>query len=152
MSPLRRLVPPQWRVYFGKRRQILLTMGLLWVLLGLGNFVEPPPPAWDSVPMLHNIPPQVFGWTWALTGLIAVAYAVRPHTVDRDGLGFLALYAMPAYSGAAFLISWIDYVTDSVGGPGYSRGWLSALVYVGIGVMVTICSDWEEPACTGELE
>lgn len=124
----------------GKRRRVLLAVGLLWLLTGIGSLVGPQPLAWQFVPLLRDSP---LGAGWLLTGTLAVAVALRPRVLPHDGAGFAALYVMPAVYAAAYLIAWIDSLAP-VGGPGYPRGWIAALSYVAICAVVMICSDWSD--------
>ena len=137
----RHLLPRPWREV-GKRGQILLTYGVLWVLIGVGTMTEPAPPAWTVIPLLAAFP---LGPAWVVTGLIAIAYAWRPRIIGHDGVAFLALYVMPAYRAGAYILGWVDSLIDGVGGPGYPRGWLTSLTYLAMVAAVMICASWPEP-------
>lgn len=138
---VRHLLPRPW-CEVGKRGQILLVFGILWLGVGWGTLTQPPPAAWANVPLLATFPD---GYVWLLTGAAAVAYAFRPSRLQNDAVGFVALYVMPAYRAGAYLLGWIDSLMPSVGGPGYPRGWLTALLYLAMVAAVMICATWPEP-------
>lgn len=125
----------------GKRGQILLVFGFLWLGSGVGTLISPQPQAWDDVPLLREYPD---GWVWIAAGLLSMAYALRPRHITHDGVAFVALYLPPAYRAGAYVLAWIDSLTP-LGAIGYPRGWLSALIYLGLVAAVMICSDWDEP-------
>lgn len=138
---VRRYMPRPW-CEVGFRGQILLVFGVLWLGVGYGTVTEPAPDVWENVPLLLHIPD---GWLWLATGAVAIAYAFRPIRLQRDAVGFVALYLMPAYHAGAYLIAWIDSLSTTVGGPGYPRGWLTALLYLAMVAAVMICARWPEP-------
>lgn len=123
----------------GKRGEVLLLLGVAWILIGIGALIIPPLPG-DL--LFLRIPMPVRAALWWGTGLLALVYAWMPRNRD-DSLGFLALYVMPLERAVSYLIAWIDFTIDGVGG--YRYGWLSALFYaVFIGV-VMVCAGWREP-------
>jgi hypothetical protein len=126
----------------GKRGQILLVFGVLWVGVGFGTVTQPAPSAWANVPLLSTVSD---GYAWILTGLLAVAYAFRPVRVTADAVAFVALYVMPAYRAGGYLLAWIDSLSPTMGGPGYPRGWLTSLLYLAMVAAVMICGTWPEP-------
>lgn len=136
---IRALLPRPW-CEVDYRGQILLVFGALWTLSGIGNATQPPPTWWVNVWMLNGPPQSLYAGTWVLTGLVAMAYALRPRMIVHDGLGFVALYLMPAYCAASYLLAWLDYMVAGWGGVGYPRGWLSALIYIGLVFAVMICA------------
>jgi hypothetical protein len=135
------LLPRTWRDV-GKRGQILLAVGFLWVLTGMGTLTGPEPPAWANVVMLRDYP---VGVAWVATGLLAIAIALRPLRIEHDGAGFLGLYIMPAYYAAAYIIAWVDSLTPFVGSAGYARGWIASISYLAIVSVVLICANWADP-------
>lgn len=137
---IRNVTPRPWREV-GKRGQILLVFGFLWVGTGVGTLISPRPEAWDDVPLLREFPG---GWAWVACGAFAMFYAMRPRRVVHDGVAFVALYLPPAFRAGAYMLAWADSLTP-FGAIGYPRGWLSALVYLGLVAAVMICSSWPEP-------
>jgi len=123
----------------GKRGEVLLLLGLAWILIGVGTVVVPPPPG----NLLHLlIPAPIRAGLWCGTGLVAVFYAWIPKT-RSDGWGFLALYLMPAVRAVSYFIAWVDFSVDGVGG--YRYGWLAALFYTVFVGIVVVCAGWREP-------
>ena len=141
---LRRLLPRPPRDV-GKRGQILLVFGLVWIGLGVGVLTEGDPAYYDQIVPFTWLPETVRAWLWIVTGAAAVAYAWRPRIIAHDGLGFLALYLMPAYRCGAFLWGWLDSRLPLGGGPGYPHGWVSALIYAAMVAAVIVCSTWPNP-------
>lgn len=139
----KRLLPRHFHE-LGKRGQILLVFGILWMWLGLGVLLYPDPPQYSAIPMISDVPDAVRGYAWMISGGVAVAYAWRPRRFDHDGLAFAALYIMPAYRVVAFSLAWLDYVMPWFGF-GYSRGLLAALPYAALVGAVMICASWAEP-------
>lgn len=120
----------------GKRGQILLIFGAVWVGVGAGVLYEGDPAAWDDLPAFSWWTPTTRGLAWIATGLIAIVYALRPLRLRRDTIAFVALYIMPAWRVLAFTVEWFG---------GYSRGWIWALTYGCMVATVMICASWPEP-------
>ncbi len=130
----------RWPVMpLGKRGEVLLLLGIAWILIGIGAAIVPPPA--EDLLFLH-IPVPIRAALWCGTGLVAIGYAWMPR-VRSDGWGFVALYLMPAVRAVSYFIAWVDFTAD--GRSGYRYGWLSALFYtVFIGIVV-VCAGWREP-------
>lgn len=128
----------------GKRGQILATFGLVWVGIGLNVSAEGDPIAWATLPPFVLLPTPLRGLAWIITGLIALAYSLRPTRVHGDWIGFVALYLMPAWRVAAFTWTWLDSMLP-LGGPCYPRGWLWAITCGCMVAAVMICATWPEP-------
>ena len=138
-----RFLPRHWSE-LGKRGQILLAFGVIWVGFGVGVLLAPTPPVYDLIPLISGIPGVGRGVAWILTGGIAVFYAWRPRRMVDDRLPFVMLYLMPAYRVVALTVSAIDYLLPGFG-PGYSRGLIAALPFAGLVAAVMICASWLEP-------
>lgn len=140
---LKRLLPRPWGEV-NKRGQILLIFGFIWVIIGVNVYIEPDPAGWEHIWMFREIPRSIRAGGWIVTGGLAMAYALRPRWIDHDGLGFLALYMMPAERAAGMFWGWFDYLLP-VGGPGYSRGLMAGCVYLVIVAAVLVVSSWPNP-------
>lgn len=131
----------------GQRGRVLVTMGALWVLIGVSTLGEEP-----REYLLHEragFPESQF-LAWSVTGVVAIAYGFR-RVGSHDQWGWLALYLMPAIRCVGYSLSWVDYVTP-LGGPGYDRGWSGALVYLAILCLIYLCAAWPEPISDREIE
>jgi uncharacterized membrane-anchored protein len=154
---VRRLFDPRWRGV-NKRGQILLIFGLLWVSIGF-SVLDQPIAAGQEDLLFSAIPVPVRAGAWMLTGIIAIAHAMRPLTIHSDDPAFFALYIMPAERVLIFALGYIDYHTPSLDvGPfslfssaGYSRGLYSALVWLIVAAAVMVCARWPDPP-SGDLE
>lgn len=128
-----------------KRSLVLLILGAIWVAIGINVHIEPNPPGWENIWLFSAPPPSLRAGAWVLSGLIAVTVALRPRRIADDWPGFLALYLMPAERVLGFFLGWLDYLFDSYGGVGYSRGLLSGLVYLVIVLLIMVIADWADP-------
>lgn len=140
---LRQWFPRHWRDV-NKRGQALLTLGLIWLGIGIGVWIEPNPTGWEHIWLFHAPPLELRAGAWLFSGLFAMAFAVRPEAVEHDGLAFGVLIFMPIQRVLGFLLAWLDYVMPW-GGPGYSRGLLSAVVWVAIVVLIRLIASWPNP-------
>lgn len=123
----------------GFRGRALLMLGVVWCLIGLGVVGEPSTPGvWH-----HTWPDWVRIAMWVGCGATAVVFAWRPKGAS-DAIGWVALYLPPAVRAVSFLVAWSDYLLP-LGGAGFARGWVSALIYGAMVAMVTLLSRWPEP-------
>lgn len=126
----------------GRRGAILLTMGILWLIIGLGSIFDPTPGTQDL--LVNAVPSEIRVSLWVTSALIAIGHAFRPPGTS-DAVGFLALYAMPAYRAAMYLADWVDLFVPW-GGPGYDRGFVTGAFYIALVTAVAICAGWKEPS------
>jgi hypothetical protein len=112
-----------------KRGQILLIFGFIWTVIGVSVYQQPALPGYENL---------------LFTGVVAMAYALRPSSITNDGVGFLALYIMPAERAAIFLWGWVESITPG-GGPGYGRGLLAGAVYLVLVAAVMVIATWPDP-------
>jgi len=94
--------------------------------------------------LFSHIPTPIRAGAWILTGVISMAYALRPRDINDDGIGFLALYIMPAERAAIFLWGWVEWISPG-GGPGYGRGLLAGAVYLVMVAAVMVIATWPDP-------
>lgn len=136
-----------------KREQMLMMLGLIWILIGLSTLETT-----GSRPMtiLHeHLPTSVRGYLWIGTGLIAIASAWRPPGL-KDTFGWTALYVMPTLRVISYLLAWaaswdgiplVNWAfTDA-----YPNGWRFAAIYLAQSLTVIICSGWPNPIDTVRL-
>ena len=129
----------------GRRGTALLMLGVLWLLLGCSAFLDMDVPTAAPAGVFHLLlPADVRGLLWMLTGGIAICGAFRPPGFS-DAFGWTALYAMPAILMTSYLSSWLDWVVP-FGTAGYERGWVPAITWAVIVVLVATCAGWPEPA------
>lgn len=127
-----------------KRGQILVLFGLLWCTIGFSLYSNPNPGDLQHVWLFQVIPFPIRVGGWIGTGLVAIAYALRPKRIEHDGVAFLALYIMPAERVLGFLWSWIDSLVPG-GTPGYTRGGYAACVWLVIVAAIMVCASWPNP-------
>ena len=139
---MRHLVPRPPREV-NKRGQILAIFGFIWVVIGISVLQQPALPGYEHL-LFAQIPTPIRAGAWVITGILSMAYALRPRSIDDDGIGFLALYVMPAERAAIFLWGWVEWVTPG-GGPGYGRGLLAGAVYLTLVAAVMVIATWPDP-------
>lgn len=117
----------------GLRGELMLILGVIWILVGIGVVtVDPPhtPSVWHE---LLPMPLRVGGWV--VTGLLAIAGALTaplwPQWSDR-AIGLLTI--MPLQRVVSYLWSWVMHLWPDppAGDP---DGWYRALYYV-LGVLL----------------
>jgi hypothetical protein len=126
-----------------KRGQILLIFGFIWTVIGVSVYQQPALPGYGNL-LFSHIPLWLRAGAWIVTGVVAMAYALRPRVITNDGVGFLALYIMPAERAAIFLWGWVESITPG-GGPGYGRGLLAGAVYLVLVAAVMVIATWPDP-------
>ena len=143
-----RTVPREgWRRYLprsahqvGRRGAILLTLGFMWVVIGLGVYDS----AGVDRDLLHEyIPSQVRALLWIVTGLLAIVHSFRPPGMS-DALGFAALYLTPAMRVVSYALAWVDSLVPGMG-DGYPQAWRFLAIYSSMLAAVIITSGWPEP-------
>lgn len=132
-------------LHIGHSGAILLAFGTIWLLTGLGLAIAGDAPIISTLWPIVWMPIWLRSGLWLGAGAVAIAYALRPRWVTHDGLAWGLLYLPPAIRVLAYIIGWIDSLVPDAGGPGYDRGWLSALIYAAMCAAVMICSKWPDP-------
>ena len=128
----------------GRRGTALLMLGVLWLLLGYSVFLSMDIPTEAPEGVFHLlIPADVRGFLWMLTGGTAIVAAFRPPGFS-DAFGWTALYVMPALRLVSYLSGWLDWIVP-FGTPGYERGWVPAITWAVIVVLIATCAGWPEP-------
>lgn len=115
------------RLRLGRRGAILTTLGLTYLLIGLGALILP-----ASTSTLYLLIPDVArSLLWFAAGGLAVVYAWR----HSDRSGWVALFIPPTIRGVAYLIAWLG---------GEENAWYQAVINLPFIVIVLICSGWRE--------
>lgn len=123
------------RRQLGRRGTILTCYGIVWLLIGWGQLVQPQPDQRGLRLLLSWAPLQAWAWCWIVAGLIALVCAWVPP--GRDAAGFVSLVLIVVPWMASYLVSWI------LGG--YPRGWAAAAVWAAITVPIMVVLGWPEP-------
>lgn len=135
---------PKWLTHppasMGRRGAILCTLGILWMLIGLGiavsGYTSPRPLA------LLAFFPHIQAVAWILTGAVAMVYAWKPQ--GDDAPGFLALYVMVGYRVFAYVVDW---------GSGHPESMVGTTFWLVVMVMVYTIAGWrEQPVLTSKGE
>src|SRR4051812_36799177 len=125
----------------GRRGALLLTLGLVWVLTGLATFGTPAIPDADWA-WFEDLPTWPRALLWISTGLVAIVFAGYPKS-HSDAPGFAALYIVPFLKLLSFLTGWfVSLLPDQ---EGFSRGFLSGMIYGVVLIILVICAGWKEP-------
>lgn len=138
-----RIKSPLTHTRIGRRGVCLLVFGLVPLAVGGSFFFQPTNQAGGrrTIPVLEDIAPALWwSWAWVVLGAFAMLCAFGGWRWVQRGL--IIGYILPLIWGAASLISWLlgELVT----------GWISAVIYLGYSLLVTVVAGWEEP--TGPLE
>lgn len=130
---------PSWPVAPpGKRGEVLILLGLLWILLGISDYLVSP----RSDELLYLLIPAPLRLVlWAGSGLVAIGYAWMPRT-RSDAPGFVILYVMAAVRFTSYLLAWVDYSLDGEGG--YKHGWIMAAINATFMGLIAVCASWRE--------
>lgn len=119
----------------GRRGTILSCYGIVWLLVGWGQIVQPQPDQRGLQVALSLMPLTAWAWCWIIAGLIALVSAWAPP--GRDAAGFVALVLIVVPWMATYLASWmLGY---------YPRGWAAAAVWAAITVPIMVVLGWAEP-------
>lgn len=143
LSPERQARYDVMRARLGRRGAFLTAWGILFVLYGIGLFLQPLPAAPHATFLLHeDIPTPVRAALWVGTGVAAIRYALAGNPA-RDIRGFVALAAMPTIRMASYATAWVLHLVlgGSFGDP---RGWVSAVFYAVLVTTIVLVAGWAE--------
>ena len=133
-----------WWQRLGRRGQVLVGLGVTWVLTGLTVMATPPSKSY----LLLSVAPGARAFGWVATGVVAVAFAGKRQGDDTPG--WFALYVMAGYRVLAYAHGFLDW---SVGphipglpGDGDPRGIVGMLAWGVIAWLIYKVAGWPEPA------
>lgn len=127
--------------HIGRRGNMLLLMGCVWVFMGLslifGKELTHPAEAF----VLHqSIPPEIRGLAWIGSGATAITCAF----LEVDRIGFAGLTFMPALRCGSFGTAWFASLIPG-GEVGLESGWSGLLVWGVIILVIVNAAGWAEP-------
>lgn len=136
---------------FGHRGTWLMLLGVVYVVFGIGIFVEPA----EQRPwvLFQYLPDWLEAACWWTTGAAAVWQGARGKDHD-DWLGHVALYLGPASRVVSFALAWAVYLGTEIAvslglmdhAMGYDRGWYAALIWLMMSAMLALAASWPNPA------
>jgi len=127
----------------GRRGAVLLILGVIWVFIGISTLVDPYASGGPELGLFHQaLPPWLRATAWMVTALVAIASAWRV-AGKRDDLGYMALILMPMVRTASFTWAWLIHLIPG-GANGAPNGWLGAIVWGTVTVLVFTISGWPE--------
>ena len=118
------------------RTQILLLLGIIWVLIGLGRIIDPTPMMPGAFLLHELIPSWLLGVLWVVPGLIGMYGALRVPPIPGR-VGFAGMVLAPTILAFSYLFSWIVHILP-LGIEGFERGWNGSLIYIAITTLVYI--------------
>ncbi|MDY6054334.1 hypothetical protein [Micrococcus sp.] len=123
----------------GHRGSALLSLGTLWIGMGVLTILAPAPP---GIHMLA-LAPTVRGTVWILTGAAAIIMATRRQ--GHDAWGFLALMAMAAYRATAHIAAVLTELLAPTPDGDLPRAVFGAIVWATIARLIVLIAGWPEP-------
>lgn len=123
----------------GRRGTVLCLLGLLWLLQGMAILSEEATTPY----VLFDIFDLQRAIVWIVTGAIALASARHPP--GSDVVGFISLYIMAAYNVLGYLVGFITWIVPD-GNDGAPQGFLGAIFWTVVLVLIVVVSGWEENA------
>lgn len=117
-----------WR-HLGWRGLTLASVGILWVIYGIGLIVTTRSSVVaGAAPLLRIMCIEAWGGVWIATGLLGMAAGgLRP---GRDVWGFAAICLMPAYWGLSF--------TATAATGDYEVAWAAVPIYAALILMLGV--------------
>lgn len=135
---------------YGRRGAWLIVLGVVWMLFGVGIFLEPTDPRpWV---LWEYLPQWVQACAWWLTGAVAVWQGLQGRQCS-DAVGHVALYVVPLVRLGSFVFSWLVWLgTASLHAArfdvpvlGWPTGWYAAAVWSVVLVMLRLVQSWPNP-------
>lgn len=136
------------------RRKVLTSLGLLWLLMGVGLLAGFDAPTFPTIAYVwhEHLDTRIRGTLWLLTGFAAIAASRQG--APRDRWGFTALSLMPLVrvgSYATSLAVWLFTPGPGGGGPwcpGYPGTGIAGeylLVWLAVVCLIATAAGWENP-------
>lgn len=119
----------------GRRGAFLLSIGMVWGLIGYGQLVSPQPDQRGLKLLLNRVPLEVWGWLWITAGVVAILSAFLRQGSDRFGFAALSLMVTPWI--VSYLVAW--------GQGTFPRGWIASALYGGLAIGIMVVAGWSEP-------
>jgi len=127
--------------HLGRRGGVLLILGVIWVFIGISTILDPYAGVGRNRGLFHEaLPVWLRATLWIGTALLALSSAWRV-AGRRDDWGYMALILMPTVRAMSYLWAWL---IDLFGGHGDPTGWLGALVWATLAILVYTISGWPE--------
>lgn len=124
------------RKRLGRRGTILLLKGLMALLYGYGQLIQPLPDKRGLHLLLHWIPFHVWAIAWMCAGATALICAWLGQR--RDWPGFMAVWLISVPWALAYLVSWWPLGDNP-------RGWITACIFGAFGLVCLTVVGWPEP-------
>lgn len=122
---------------------MLLILGVIWVFFGISAIIDPHPSGRTDLSLFHEALPSCLRATlWMGTALVAVSSAWRT-AGRRDDWGYMALILMPIVRAASYTWAWVIHLIHG-GADGAPNGWLGAIVWGTVVILVFTISGWPE--------
>ncbi|MFD4572110.1 hypothetical protein ACFWNK_01735 [Streptomyces sp. NPDC058417] len=129
------------RKVLGRRGALLSLKGVMAVLYGYGQTVQPTGSARGLTLLLKVRPLEFWGWAWVTAGLVALACAWLPQ--GRDWPGFLAVWLIATPWAMSYLVSWWPLCE-------FPQGWVVAMIFGAFGAVCLVAIGWDEPPARQE--
>jgi len=124
----------------GRRGAVLLFLGVIWLFIGISTITDPYASGRNHGLFHEALPPWLRATLWIGTALLALSSAWRV-AGRRDDWGYMGLILMPTVRSMSFLWAWM---IDLLGGIGDPTGWLGAIVWGTVTILVYTISGWPE--------
>jgi len=125
----------------GRRGAVLLILGVIWFFIGISTITDPYAGGSRNQGLFHEaLPPWLRATLWIGTALLALSSAWRV-AGRRDDWGYMALILMPTVRAMSYLWAWLIDLFDGQGDP---TGWLGAIVWGTVTILVYTISGWPE--------
>lgn len=136
-----RIPSPVTHQKIGRRGACLLIFGFVPFMIGLALTTNPVDRSGRPrmVPVLAFIAPGTF-WSvlWMVLGFVVMLTAFAPERIRQ--YGYALGYGLPGFWAAAYVFSWCFGLLPT--------GWISAVVYLGYALLVTMIAGWPEEDLT----
>lgn len=128
------MAPPK---IVGRRGAVLAYLALVDLLFALSLYRPPAEPAPGLRFLASVLPLEAWGTAWLVVGVVC-AVGAFVHRVDR--FAFACAVAIKTLWGGVYLLGWAVGCIE--------RGWVSAVIWLGLAVLVMILAGWPEPRST----